>query len=62
MSGEVQQGCEGLQEKTCRSRLPDLKTVRPLHSSWYARRKAAATSGLVAVAGKLMVFETPLSL
>src|SRR4029077_10929283 len=31
------------------------KTVRPLHPSWYARRKAVAASALVAVAGKLMV-------
>jgi len=62
MSDEDQQGCDGLQEKTCRSRLPVRKTVRPLHPSWYASRKAAATSALVAVAGKLMVFETPLSL
>lgn len=57
-----QQGREGEQERTWASRLPLRKTVKPLHLSSWANRNASATSDSVAVEGRLIVFETPLSL
>src|SRR5687767_10980295 len=57
-----QQGREGEQERTWASLLPLRKTVKPLHLSSWANRNASATSDSVAVEGRLIVFETPLSL
>ena len=58
----TQQDCTWEQDNTCRSRLPERYTVNPLHLNSCANKNAAATSFVVAVGGKLMVFDTPLSL
>src|SRR5665648_109897 len=46
---------------TCRSRLPSLYTVTPLHASLYARRYTWRISSSVALWGKLTVLDTALS-